>query len=171
MTSSTCHSLLITKEDEIEWRRWSLTTWSWRLFWTSLSREFYVGTLMLLWSNFKQCEKCCFLISNGITLTYTHDDVRHFSACVRCRIHSLLMSCKNYLKKSVKTCQDLQTLLQKVYCHVYMDRTFLQWCIDIHRDPKKPAPPPNTLSYNAIISQYSFNKFYEMFEEVKDCKQ
>ena len=39
----------------------------------------------------------------------------------------------------------------------------------IHRDTKKPAP--NTLSYNAIISQYSFNKFYEMFEEVKDCKQ
>ena len=37
----------------------------------------------------------------------------------------------------------------------------------IHRDPKKPAPP-NTLSYNAIISQYSVNKFYEMFEEVKD---
>jgi len=31
--------------------------------------------------------------------------------------------------------------------------------------------PPNTLSYNAIISQYSFNKFYEMFEEVKDCKE
>ena len=31
--------------------------------------------------------------------------------------------------------------------------------------------PPNTLSYNAIISQYSFNKFYEMFEDVKDCKQ
>ena len=28
-----------------------------------------------------------------------------------------------------------------------------------------------TLSYNVIISQYSFNKFYEMFEEVKNCKQ
>ena len=35
----------------------------------------------------------------------------------------------------------------------------------------KKTGPPNTLSYNAIISQYSFNKFYEMFEEVKDCKQ
>ena len=34
----------------------------------------------------------------------------------------------------------------------------------MHRDPKKPAPL--TLSYNAIISQYSFNKFDEMFEEV-----
>jgi len=31
--------------------------------------------------------------------------------------------------------------------------------------------PPNTLSYSAIISQYSFNKFNEMFEEVKDGKQ
>jgi len=40
----------------------------------------------------------------------------------------------------------------------------------LHRDPKKTGPP-NTLSYNAIISQYCFNKFYEMFEEVKDCKQ
>ena len=37
---------------------------------------------------------------------------------------------------------------------------------------KNRPRPPNTLSYNAIISQYSFNKFYEnMIEEVKDCKQ
>ena len=35
----------------------------------------------------------------------------------------------------------------------------------------KKTGPPNTLSYNAIISQYSFNKFYEMIEEIKDCKQ
>jgi len=41
--------------------------------------------------------------------------------------------------------------------------------IYIHHDPKKTGPP-NTLSYNAIISQYSFKKFYEMIE-VKDCKQ
>jgi len=35
----------------------------------------------------------------------------------------------------------------------------------------KKTGPPNALLYNAIISQYSFNKFYEMIEEVKDCIQ
>jgi len=57
---------------------------------------------------------------------------------------------------------------------VYYDKICIKFAshhllMYVHRDPKNW--PPNTLSFNAIISQYSSNKFYEMFEEVKDCKQ